>query len=143
MPVITQKVLNPVTKSDLQLLRTRFRRANTIADAAFLQTVRQLDQKYIEIFYRAGYFDGFPFSDIVDTGKLVGSQSFSSVGAGKVEFTWDAVTKKGVAYASFVHDGYTLRNGLKQKGRPWTVEVQNEFNFAEEFEENLSRYFPS
>lgn len=143
MPVINQRVLNPVTKDDLRLLRTRFRRASNIADAAFLQTVRQLDQKYIEIFYHAGYFEGFPSSDIIDTGKLVNSQSFSTTGFGKVEFTWDAENGQGVSYASFVHDGYTLRNGLQQRGRPWTVDIQNEFDFVAQFQENLSRHFLS
>lgn len=142
MPVIKKTNLSPVTKVNLRQLRLYFRRANNIAEAIFLQTVRELDKKYTEIFETTGYFSDFPVSDIIDTGKLAKSQSFFYTGYGKVEFTWDAVNEVNVPYASFVHDGYTLRDGNKQKGRPWTIEVEKDFDFIVRYEENLQRYIP-
>lgn len=142
MPVIRKTALNPVTKAGLQSLRQYFRRAGNIADAVFMQTVRELDKEYTKIFETPGYFADFPASDIIDTGALLKSQSFTLLGLGKVEFTWEAVNASGVAYASFVHDGYTLRDGNKQKGRHWTVDVQKDFDFVVKYEENLQRYIP-
>lgn len=142
MPVIKKRALNPTTQKDLQKLRLYFRRANNIADAIFMQTVRDLDRAYRIVFETVGYFPAFPSSDIIDTSKLMESQSFSLVGTGKVEFSWDAVSDSGVPYASFVHDGYTLRNGNWQPGRPWTVEIQKDFDFRLMYEKNLSAYIP-
>lgn len=142
MPVVKKRALNPVTKAGLQSLREYFRRAGNIADAVFMQTVRELDIEYTKIFETPGYFADFPVSDIIDTGALLKSQSFILLGLGKVEFAWDAVNTTGVAYASFVHDGYTLRDGSKQNGRPWTVDVQKDFNFVVRYEANLQRYIP-
>lgn len=142
MPIIKKKALSPTTQQDLQRLRLYFRRANTIADAVFMATVRDLDSAYTKVFETPGYFSAFPSSDIIDTGKLSQSQSFSTIGFGKVEFTWDAVSDEGIPYASFVHDGYTLRNGNWQPGRPWTVEIEKDFNFRLMYEHNLSAYLP-
>lgn len=142
MPAIKKRALDPTTRADLQRLRVYFRRAGNIANAVFMETVRDLDRAYTKVFETPGFFPAFPFSDIIDTGKLKDSQSFSLVGTGKVEFTWDAVSNQGTPYASFVHDGYTLRNGNWQPGRPWTVDIEKDFNFRLMYEVNLNKVLP-
>lgn len=80
---------------------------------AFIRIAKLLDERFKEIIRTPGVFDGFP-QDIVDTGALLRSQKMTIVGIGIVRWDWD------VDYAIFVHEGYTLRNGMEQQGRPWT-----------------------
>ena len=52
--------------------------------------------------------------DIVDTGRLLASQTRTVNSDGSVTFTWP------VEYAAQVHEGGVSPTGLRFPGRPWT-----------------------
>lgn len=52
--------------------------------------------------------------DIVNTGRLKNSQSYSQSSDGSITFTWSA------PYATQVHEGGTTLEGVRFPGRPWT-----------------------
>lgn len=53
--------------------------------------------------------------DIVDDGQLRGSQLLVFIGPTEAEFSWNT------DYAFYVHQGYTLKNGVEMPARPWTT----------------------
>lgn len=99
---------------------------------AFERTMRQLGQDFQNVIEEVGAFPDFPQSDIVDTGALKNSQTITFPSPGTVVFEWP------VEYAPYVHDGYTLKNGAQQPGRPWTAIGLDRFDPAAQFQVNLN-----
>lgn len=101
-----------------------------ILSTALQKTCHRQGQEYQKVISDSNAFPGFPGQDIVDTGALKGSQSLSFPHNFQAQFTWS------VEYAIYVHQGYTLRGGGHQPGRPWT-KPRKEFVFSENFIQNL------
>lgn len=101
-----------------------FEEIEKAAIAAFKQTVLIMDAEYKLTISDPNAFAGigFPGQDIVDTGRLRASQQFDFAGIGKAIYSWP------VDYDIYVHEGYTLRNGRQQLGRPWTDETVKRAN---------------
>jgi hypothetical protein len=95
---------------------------------AFKDSCFLLGREFTEIISEPGAFPDFPDSDIVDTGALRASQQLEFVSSTDARFTWS------VDYALYVHEGYTLRNGKEQPGRPWGTEGLKRFKVQETFE---------
>ena len=91
---------------------------------AFRETVLIMDAEYKLTISDPNAFArlGFTNQDIVDTGRLRASQQFNFAGTGKAIYSWP------VDYSIYVHEGYTLRNGRQQLGRPWTDETVKRAN---------------
>jgi hypothetical protein len=100
---------------------------------AFQSTMIELGETFQEVIEEVGAFSEFPQSDIVDTGELRDSQQIEFPQPGSVAFDWP------VEYAPYVHEGYTLRNGAQQPGRPWTKLGLLRFNVQMRYAENLNR----
>jgi hypothetical protein len=100
---------------------------------AFQTTMLELGITFQEVIEEVGAFPDFPQSDIVDTGDLRDSQQIEFPQPGSVRFDWP------VEYAPYVHEGYTLRNGEQQPGRPWTELGVERFNVRMRYAENLNR----
>jgi len=103
---------------------------NKILAKAFADTCKRQGQEYQRIFADTNAFEGFSGQDIIDTGALKGSQTLSFPNRFQAQFTWE------MDYAIYVHEGYTLRSGGHQPGRPWT-RPRKEFDFAGNFVYNL------
>ncbi len=83
--------------------------------------------EFTKVISEPGAFAGFD-GDIVDTGRLRASQKLEFLNASEAQFSWD------VEYALYVHEGYKLRNGKQQAGRPWTTEGLKRFDAQKTFE---------
>lgn len=107
---------------------------NKVLSKAFKKTCENLGEKMTEIIEReGGYSPPFPAGrDIVDTGALRESQSIEYLTPVHARITYD------IHYALYVHEGYTLRNGKIQSGRPWTWDAVNELDIAKDFSKELS-----
>lgn len=81
---------------------------------AFQETCFLLGREFTQVISEVGAFDTFPDRDLVDTGALRASQQLDFISPTEAQFSWT------VDYALYVHEGYTLRNGKQQPGRPWT-----------------------
>jgi hypothetical protein len=68
--------------------------------------------------------------NIVDTGRLLNSQSYSIQGT-EAEWRWTA------PYSIIVHEGATLRNGTEIPARRWTRRALREFNLSRQYADNL------
>jgi hypothetical protein len=99
---------------------------------AFERTMRDLGGTFQEVISEVGAFSDFPQSDIIDTGALKESQTVAFPTPGSVVFNWP------VEYAPYVHDGYTLRNGAQQPGRPWTSLGLEKFDPVVQYQANLN-----
>ncbi len=55
--------------------------------------------------------------DIIDTGKLIGSQNLDRLDSDTFELSW------GADYAAEVHEGKTLKSGVNLPARRWTKEA--------------------
>lgn len=62
--------------------------------------------------------------NIVDTGRLRGSQQLTFPASGTALFAWP------VDYALYVHEGYTMKNGVTFPGRPWTTYALQSFDIS-------------
>jgi len=104
---------------------------------AFKRTCDKLAIKMTEIIEREGeYSPPFPAGrDIVDTGALKDSQSIEYLKPTHARFHYDT------HYALYVHEGYTLKNGTRQPGRPWTWDSVDELDVQKTFEEELFNGF--
>lgn len=100
---------------------------------AFQTTMIELGETFQKVIEEVGAFSDFPKSDIVDTGELRDSQQIEFPQPGSVVFDWP------VEYAPYVHEGYTLRNGNNQPGRPWTEVGTQRFNVQMKYAENLNQ----
>lgn len=107
---------------------------NKALSKALKKTCENLGEKMTEIIEREGaYSPPFPTGrDIVDTGALRSSQSIEYLTPTHARITYD------VDYAIYVHEGYTLRNGKRQPGRPWTWDAVDELDVANDFSRQLS-----
>lgn len=99
---------------------------------AFEKTMNELGMVFQEVISEVGAFPEFPQSDIIDTGALKKSQKLSFPTPGSVMFEWP------VEYAPYVHEGYQLRNGAFQPGRPWTTYGLNRFDASVRYTINLN-----
>jgi len=100
---------------------------------AFQTSMIELGETFQEVIGEVGAFSDFPISDIVDTGDLRDSQQITFPRPGSVGFDWP------VDYAAFVHEGYTLQNGNKQPGRPWTKVGLARFSVQMRYAEHLNQ----
>ena len=107
------------------------------ASRARAKTATALERKTTEVISSNGYFSGFP-GDIVDTGALRASKEVTVSGP------YVRILRYGgtaAPYALFVHEGYTLRNGQEQPGRPWITRAAEDLDinatFTEFFEQKL------
>lgn len=103
-----------------------------VALRAFERTMRELGGVFQEVISEVGAFPEFPQSDIIDTGALKESQKVSFPKPGQVKFEWP------VPYSIYVHEGYMLKNGASQPGRPWTTYGLNRFDPVVRFQINLN-----
>jgi len=71
--------------------------------------------------------------DIVDTGRLRASQTFSKQTDTKYQFVWP------VEYAGEVHEGTNLKSGVEWPARPWTRTALENFDAKKYFEDILRR----
>lgn len=108
------------------------------ASSALAKTALTVDRRAAQIVRTNGYFEGFP-GDIVDQGYLAGSKSVKLSGPYRRIISYG---DNSAPYALFVHEGYTLRNGREQPGRPWITEAIRDVDlpttFAQFFEEKLN-----
>lgn len=86
------------------------------ARKAIKPTADHILAKSKEVIEEEGAFPAFPDRDIVDTGALRDSGIALKITDDRYQLSWQR------DYAIYVHEGYTLRNGNQQKGRPWTKE---------------------
>lgn len=108
------------------------------ASKALAKTTQAYERKCTQLISQNGAFAGFP-GDIVDTGALRASKEVRADGplARTVSYGNTAAP-----YALFVHEGYTLRSGREQPGRPWLRRAEEELDlqgiFTEAFNEALN-----
>jgi hypothetical protein len=95
-------------------------------DQAFKDTCLLLGRTFTEVISQPGAFKGFS-GGIVDTGQLRSSQRLEFITDSEAQFSWPT------EYALYVHEGYTLRNGSQQPGRPWTTEGLRRFDVDKTF----------
>lgn len=121
-----------MAKNDLSSLILR------AASSAIARTAFVLERKATQIISKPGAFSGFP-GDIVDTGALRASKDVQVSGPYVRILSYGGTA---APYALFVHEGYTLRDGSQQPGRPWLRQAQEELDidavFTEFFVEKLN-----
>lgn len=100
---------------------------------AFRESCFLLGIEFTKIISEPGVFKEFPDSDIVDTGQLRASQKVEFPKATEARFSWSQ------DYSLYVHEGYILRNGKKQPGRPWTQVGLDRFKFDDTYNKILKR----
>lgn len=96
------------------------------AVGAFRDTMQLLGREFTAVITEVGAFPGFPDSDIIDTGDLKARQQ-ADIQDTSATFTWP------VDYSLYVHEGYTLRNGQTQPGRPWTRAALQRFDLQAKY----------
>jgi hypothetical protein len=94
---------------------------NQAATEAFKETCFLMGNSFTQVISEPGAFDNFD-GDLVDTGQLRSSQQLEFQGDDQAQFSWNT------EYALFVYEGYSLRNGGEQPGRPWTTEGLKRFD---------------
>ena len=114
------------------LLSIRVPILNEVIANAFFDTLGGLQAEIDKIIESPGMFDDFPMSDIVDTSALLDKQGIKLTSPFTAEYDF------GVDYAVFVHEGYTLKNGEIQPGRPWVNLALQNYNFQENFRHYLT-----
>ena len=118
-----------MAKNDLSSLILRS------ASSAIAKTAFALERKATQIISQNGYFSGFP-GDIVDTGALRASKDVQVSGPYARILSYGGTA---APYALYVHEGYTLRNGNEQPGRPWLRRAEEELDLEGIFAEALAR----
>jgi len=111
---------------------------NQAAENAFRQTALLLSREFTKVITEPRTWLGFEDQrDIVDTGRLRSSQQMVFIGSLTCIFSWPT------EYAAPVHDGYTLRNGRRVEGRPWTDIARQQLDvaaaFASFYQQELSK----
>lgn len=108
------------------------------AAKALNKTAQAYERKTVQLISKPGAFSGFP-GDIVDTGLLRASKDVRRDSEFAVTISYGGTA---APYALFVHEGYTLRDGSQQPGRPWLKQAQEELDidavFTEFFVEKLN-----
>ena len=101
---------------------------NAATERAFTETAFILGREFTRVISEPRTWAGWDNSrDIVDTGQLRSSQQLVFTAPLEAIYSWP------VEYAAYVHEGYTLRNGTRVEGRPWTVVAQQEFDTQQAF----------
>ena len=101
---------------------------------AFADLAMLAETKMVQVISDNRNWPGFKDTrDIVDTGMLRANRSVKIEGL-------TALYIFAQEYALYVHEGYTLRNGAKQPGRPWTAIAIQEMNAVEAFKKLLEIY---
>lgn len=96
--------------------------------SAFKDTAFLLSREFTKVITEPRTWLGFEGQrDIVDTGRLRSSQEIVFTGNLTCAYFWP------VNYADYIHEGYTLRNGRKMEGRPWTDIARQQFDVAATF----------
>lgn len=109
-------------------ININFRKLERAATEAFKETCLITHRNIIQVISEPGAFDGFPDSDLIDTGLLRASQQ-------PPEIQGDTAIFRNVSsYSAYVYLGYTLRNGKEVKGRPWMQEGIDRTNIQATFE---------
>ena len=101
------------------------RKIRNIITKAFAETCQEYFTECQDVIADNNAFIDFPNQDIIDTGNLRNSGSLTKVDDAHYVIDYDT------NYALYVHEGYTLRNGGKQKGRPWTKVAEEKLNLEE------------
>ena len=119
-------------------LTLRVDEINAAAEQAFQETAFQLGREFTRVISQPRIWSGFDGSrDIVDLGQLRSSQQIVFTQPLEAVFSWNT------EYAAPVHEGYTLRNGKKVEGRPWTQVALQEFDvqsaYLDSYKRNLER----
>lgn len=111
---------------------------NAAAEQAFKETAFILGREFTRVITEPRSWSGFKGArDIVgeDYGVLRASQQLVFTKPLEAVYSWP------VDHAAPVHEGYTMRNGRKIAGRPWTQVALREFDidktFAERYQANL------
>lgn len=113
-------------------LKLNVNQFNDDVEQAFKDTAFLLGREFTRVITQPRNWDGFEGPrDIVDRGQLRSSQQLIFTGPLEALYTWP------VEYAEPVHDGYTLRDGRRIKGRPWTQVAISEFDVQKAFEGRL------
>jgi len=114
------------------LIKFNKQKIANLVKRAFKETTTQYFEECQRVISDSNAFPEFPNQDIIDTGTLKASgKVFQS--DGKFEAVWTA------PYAIYVHEGYTLRNGKQQKGRPWTEKARETINLEQAIGEKLAK----
>jgi len=101
---------------------------NAATERAFTETAFILGREFTRVISEPRTWAGWDNSrDIVDTGQLRSSQQMAFTAPLEAIYSWP------VEYAAYVHEGYTLRNGTRVEGRPWTAVAQQEFDTQQAF----------
>lgn len=69
--------------------------------------------------------------DIIDQGLLKGSKTVSQINETTTQFTWSK------DYSLYVHEGYTMKNGARYPGRPWTKYALEKFDIDATYQKLL------
>ena len=105
------------------------------AATALTKTAQAYERKTVQLISQNGAFSGFP-GDIVDTGLLRASKDVRRDSEFAVTVSYGGTA---APYALYVHEGYTLRNGNEQPGRPWLRRAEEELDLEGIFTEALAR----
>lgn len=105
------------------------------AAKALNKTAQAYERKTVQLISKPGAFSGFP-GDIVDTGLLRASKDVRKDSEFAVTISYGGTA---APYALFVHEGYTLRDGSQQPGRPWLRQAETELDLEGIFTEALAR----
>lgn len=97
----------------IRLSAASIRKIEKDVQDAFVETITVLDREMTAVINDPNAFPGFSGQDLVDTGKFEDSQTVQ-VTRNLAIFLWQ------IDYALLLHEGYVLRNGQRQPGRPWT-----------------------
>lgn len=103
------------------------------AEQSFKETVFRFSNELTRVITEPRSWEGWDLRDIVDTGQLRSSQRVDFQSSTQAEISWNT------EYAVYVHEGYTLRNGVTKQGRPWTKAAQSEFDIQQDFNDRLSK----
>jgi len=106
-----------VVKVNLNTKKIERAAIEAFRDAAFLQ-----GRVFTEVISEVGAFPAHPDRDLVDTGQLRSSQQLEFVRDTEARFVWPT------DYAIYQHEGFTMRNGQRWEGRPWTTEGLKRFD---------------
>jgi len=108
---------------------------NKAAEQAFIDTVFQFGAAMTRVISEPRSWAGWDDTrDIVDTGQLRSSQLATFNNPFEAAYSWNT------AYAAYVHQGFTRRDGTRVEGRPWTVVAQQEFDIQEAFAAAYQKY---
>ena len=111
---------------------------NSATERAFADTAFLLGREFTRVITEPRTWQGFEGSrDIVDLGQLRSSQQLVFTKPLEAVYSWP------VEYAAPVHEGYTLRDGRRIEGRPWTQIALQEFDIEQTYLKLYQRYVNS